>query len=612
MKSWIYSAVALLVLLLIICVSYVIKSQETKSWFTTLVLSESGESSIREIIDTDFSSTDQRGIWREIPNVKSIDFVYSPYAPDTSKILSNPEIATFPGCSINYQDMTACLRIGKPEVNNYGLHRYIIDYQLQDDKLLSSNECGLRTDAENGVNTFCWIGVPEGWNWNIKSAMLQIKSEKQLINPECSVGYWYPSNFSSQSNNCEIRQIGDITIVTANNIDRSTGVWVRAKVSNQDASPDESFLNPPKAPSRDDARHPISKDFLFILIALIIAVLGKILTTQFLLYKGRDIVRDGGATEAAFADSNEGSTKALSNKEMEKLVTLSVVPPDNVTPYHGAIIVNEKVTADAKQAWFLSQILDKRIEMRGKSGTKFKYASSEPPEIDGPLEKMFGRKAHEHKPLIDLKDPVPLDGPQQRSRESFALGWDVLDKRLKEWFEESDSWLHRKPFNWKYAVVILSGTLLGIGGVVVALPKIGYILGSFLFGALVAYQFRSYELAVRSPKGSGQWIQIQGFKKFIQTSEAKHVERAAKDGKLRLYTAWAVALGEIDHWSKTLKASKIMEEPDYVDDWVFTSHAYLFHSYSTENYDTESNFGGGGGGGGGDGGGGGGGGGGGW
>ena len=43
--------------------------------------------------------------------------------------------------------------------------------------------------------------------------------------------------------------------------------------------------------------------------------------------------------------------------------------------------------------------------------------------------------------------------------------------------------------------------------------------------------------------------------RFLHDSEAQHVERAAEMGLLRQYTAWAVALGEVDRWEKAVEAA---------------------------------------------------------
>jgi uncharacterized membrane protein len=80
-------------------------------------------------------------------------------------------------------------------------------------------------------------------------------------------------------------------------------------------------------------------------------------------------------------------------------------------------------------------------------------------------------------------------------------------------------------------------------------------LGGLLIGAGVAAQRAGLELVVRTPRGSGLWVRVESFRRFLQGSEAEHAEQAARRGVLRQYTAWAVALGEMAHWSKAVQAA---------------------------------------------------------
>jgi len=86
------------------------------------------------------------------------------------------------------------------------------------------------------------------------------------------------------------------------------------------------------------------------------------------------------------------------------------------------------------------------------------------------------------------------------------------------------------------------------GGAWVAVVIVGALLGGGGFAALV----RGWELRVRTPLGSGLWLRVESFRRFLHESETFHAEEAAKRGVLREYTAWAVALGEIDRWERAV------------------------------------------------------------
>ena len=63
-------------------------------------------------------------------------------------------------------------------------------------------------------------------------------------------------------------------------------------------------------------------------------------------------------------------------------------------------------------------------------------------------------------------------------------------------------------------------------------------------GAALGAIISSYELLVRTETGSALWLRVESFRRFLENSEARHVEEAAEKGVLRHYTAWAVALGK--------------------------------------------------------------------
>ena len=62
-------------------------------------------------------------------------------------------------------------------------------------------------------------------------------------------------------------------------------------------------------------------------------------------------------------------------------------------------------------------------------------------------------------------------------------------------------------------------------------------------------------MRVRTPAGSGLWLPVKSFRRFLAESEAHHVQDAANHGLLLHYTAWAVALGEADRWTGAVAGS---------------------------------------------------------
>jgi uncharacterized membrane protein len=109
--------------------------------------------------------------------------------------------------------------------------------------------------------------------------------------------------------------------------------------------------------------------------------------------------------------------------------------------------------------------------------------------------------------------------------------------------------------------------VLGLGGVALGgalaarwgaawLPLV--LVAGLVSGAGIAAAVRGWELRVRTPAGSGLWLRVESFRRFLAGSETFHAEEAAKRGLLREYTAWAVALGEIDRWRRAVETSTVI------------------------------------------------------
>lgn len=61
----------------------------------------------------------------------------------------------------------------------------------------------------------------------------------------------------------------------------------------------------------------------------------------------------------------------------------------------------------------------------------------------------------------------------------------------------------------------------------------------------------------RTAVGSALVLQVESFRRFLEASEARHVEWAWDHGLLREYSAWAVALGQADAWGSALEAANL-------------------------------------------------------
>jgi uncharacterized membrane protein len=175
-----------------------------------------------------------------------------------------------------------------------------------------------------------------------------------------------------------------------------------------------------------------------------------------------------------------------------------------------------------------------------------------------------------------------------RYDKQFATGWSQLSQDLQEWADTSGLWDpagdHRRN------LVRVLGVVAAIAGIAVAVLcswagatrgsawLIGVAVGAVVAGVGIACVVRAWELRVRTPKGSGLFLRVESFRRFLAASEARHVEEAAKRGVLREYTAWAVAVGEVDRWRQAMEAATNIPDVDVGNALAF---AYIASSLSS-------------------------------
>src|SRR5690606_20042997 len=149
----------------------------------------------------------------------------------------------------------------------------------------------------------------------------------------------------------------------------------------------------------------------------------------------------------------------------------------------------------------------------------------------------------------------------------FADGWRLLGERLTEWRHTCGLW---DPAGDARKVVVrvlgivaaVVGALAAAGGGALASRfGPGWLVlaagGGLLAGGGLAAALTAWELHVRTAAGSALWLRIESFRRFLAASEAYHAEEAARRGVLREYTAWAVAVGEIDRWQRAVTAAAL-------------------------------------------------------
>ncbi|HEX5946113.1 MAG TPA: DUF2207 domain-containing protein [Acidimicrobiales bacterium] len=245
----------------------------------------------------------------------------------------------------------------------------------------------------------------------------------------------------------------------------------------------------------------------------------------------------------------------VDHAELAEMATIEFAPPSGITPAQGGVVLEESVTSQHKVAWLIQAAVDGVIDLEGAGrSTTIRRIAGAPaaPDQQAVFARMFARG-----PFLTLG----------KYDKDFASGWSLVGSQLEAWRRDSGLW-DRAADARKIVVRVLGFIValvgLGIaalGGVLANRFGAGWLVvalvGGLLAGGGLAAAIGAWELHVRTAAGSALWLRVESFRRFLAESEGYHADEAAKRGVLREYTAWALAVGEIDRWSRAVQASTV-------------------------------------------------------
>jgi hypothetical protein len=238
--------------------------------------------------------------------------------------------------------------------------------------------------------------------------------------------------------------------------------------------------------------------------------------------------------------------------ELGSLAAVESSPPEELTPAQGGIVLAEAVRENHKVAWLISAAADGYldIEESGLEVTLVRRPRQDQSSTSRMLDAAFGDRECV---TLGAYDP------------DFAATWSMIGDELAAWQRTSGLWdpagdLHRKLARVLGAAAAVGGlALVGLGGALanrwswVWLALMAW--GALVAGAGLAAVVQARELRVRTPLGCELWLGVESFRRFLAGPQAQHLKEAAQQGVLSQYTAWAVALGETERWSRAVAAS---------------------------------------------------------
>jgi len=484
---------------------------------------------IREVVDLDFGTKDRHGYRRFIPH----DF-----GSPTEVTASSPDASNDLALGDNGDETE--IRIGDPDETVTGQHRYVLSYTLPEAHL-SSGELALDIiDDDEELETERLEIVVTGF---------------ELDDPLCNVGDF------GDSSGCELEPDLDVYRAVISPLEPGDGVTIGGTIVGL------TVADEPPIPDIPQRRSTNRGTLALAMIPLGLASAGAVFAIS--RWRGRNEVFAGGAADAAYGtlpnpSSTDNETTAgvrlVADDDMDELATIEFVPPKGIEPWQGAVLLTERIDDATVGAWFSGLAAREGITLDKEGHDLVLGSGPKRGELDP------AAAAHIDK-ILDGRDRVELGTYDKK----FATAWTDVRKDLASSILASGWWRRLPP---GATAQLASARAVGMLVAIVALVVFG--AGSFItallglfdntalavaFGAVVpaifAYFLYRQLLRVRSATGSALALRSESFRRFLEASEGQHVDWAWKQGLLREYSAWAVALGAAGAWSKALNRSHV-------------------------------------------------------
>jgi uncharacterized membrane protein YgcG len=484
---------------------------------------------IREVVDQDFGTKDRHGYERIIPT----DFG-SPVDIEASSPDANADI-----------DVTAVatgdrIRLGDPNTTFTGQHRYILSYTLPDAQLSTG-----RLDLNI-------IGDPRKPETLETGRFEVIVAGLELSDPTCQAGA------AGATGGCTLSRVGDVYRTVISPLKPGQGITIRGTITGRLAV--AKLTDPPAPTRRPDHR------WLLALATLAIGAVVAGITYVSTRRSGRNEVFAGGAADAAYGTLPQPSqggappmaVRMVADSKMDELATIEFVPPKGIDPWQGSVLLNEKIDRGTIAAWISGLVAKDAITLT-KDGDDVVLARG--PRI-GQLDSKTQTLVNQ---MLDYKEELALGSYNA----NFGKAWAEIQTLERDSIAASGWWKRLPPgtgsgcsaSTWLVTVFILFA-FFGGGSLVAAIfgafrGTIPALLFAVLVPAITAHFLYRLMAPARSATGSALTLRAESFRRFLAASEGQHVDWAWKQGLLREYSAWAVALGAADAWGKALAHSNV-------------------------------------------------------
>ncbi|MEI8411814.1 MULTISPECIES: DUF2207 domain-containing protein [unclassified Kribbella] len=463
-----------------------------------------GSARITEVIDYDFAGKDKHGIYRTVPLDERGDL------RDVSITMDGAEVPF----RLNGSLVTEMV-IGDPASTVTGTHRYRIEYTLR---------------TLGNLERLAWDAVGTEWEVPIRRVEVHVATPYALRSVHCNAGSYGSGDPCATTQQPRPGQLD----AGHGGLDKGQGLTVYGTFT--EASGGGATLpEPPTGPAPAEPEGHLAQGWLWITG---IAVLAALVIAELLRLAGRQRVRGG---------------RRMDLGKLARTVRPSSVPPAELGPAQGGILLTGQVRKNHLVAWLLGAALDGHLRITGATQPVLRRAVEEPGNADKLTERVVG--------TLFARNP---DVSLRKYSKNFAEAWRELESGLNDWRLSDDMELWVPGAERARRVALIAGVLAAVAGVIVLIFTADGALdsgtawrtptavGAALAGGGLAAVLRSWELRARTARGSELWCQAEAYRLYLAGLEGW-------DGRDEdLLTAWAAGLGETTSW--TIEAERATKQ----------------------------------------------------
>ena len=481
-----------------------------------IIVTRDGERGLRvtEVVDIDFGSFDRRGYQRTLRNDvgRPVDIT-----------ADSPTIT--PDITVDEFERSTRIRVGRASETHTGQHRVVLTYTLPNvisGTMLDYSLIDPGSDNETGRFAVELHGF-------------------RLDNSVCSVGVF------AVTGGCALEDTAFGQTVVLEPLNGGFGLNISGAVTPVDTT---------IAPVINDIvphRSGIGQWWRPVVVLVVGAAVIELIVRSF-RRRGENIVGVGGAAAAAHWSPGEETTR-ISDDDLLALATTEFVPPADISPWEGRALLDEAVDQDSPEHWLSSMVGVGAISVVDDSGTVVITRH------DDAIATLTTEDQELLESLVPGDEPRRITGTYDKDIKAI---WNSIVRSQRTRIDARSWWrgrIARSGFNpglAPFVAIIVMLVYVIVAGLIFGDDDGSYLVESFaihtvgtaLVVGIVALAAAYHQRASRTAAGSAAFLQTESFRRFLEASEARHVEDAHSRGVLREYSAWAVALGEAKAWSR--------------------------------------------------------------